>query len=288
LGANPRRTLTLGLVAVVLGTVIAFFNMLEWDRLQFSILNGASAKEAEVLSFYGAQAISTAIVLLGLYEIYRFIRSRKGEETSLISVMGDAVETKHALEIGGVVAILYAILYTFFSALVVYQPTVNFAQVYGVSSPGWTYVLCCGDAGTVPKLVIYLSPSLHIGMNLVPLTLLFVFLVPALVGFNAVVSYYALRRASAPLTGRWLAASGAAVGLFTACPTCAGLFLASSIGGIGTTLAVTLAPYQLLFVAVSLPVLLLSPVVTAFSVKRSYEASCRLPPVVPSKTLAPP
>ena len=64
---------------------------------------------------------------------------------------------------------------------------------------------------------------------------------------------------------------------FTACPTCAGLFLAGSIGGAGTTLAVALAPFQLLFVAITLPVLLFGPLITALSVKRSYEASCRIP-----------
>jgi hypothetical protein len=282
---SERKTLMLGVASVLLGTAIAFFNMFEWDELQYSILNGVSNQTSEVLGFYAAQALSTVIVLFGLYEVYRFITLRKGSDTSLLSVVGDAVNTKHAVTIGAVVGFLYALVYSFFSALIVYQPTVNFAQVYGVSAPGWTYVLCCGDAGTVPKLVVYLSPSLHLGMNLVPLTLLFLFIVPALVGFNAVLSFYALRKASAPLTGRWLAASGATVGLFTACPTCAGLFLAGSIGGIGTTLAVTLAPYQLLFVAVSIPILLLSPVLTAFSVKRSYEASCRLPTVVTAQQL---
>lgn len=275
-----RKTLLLGAASTFLGAAIAFFNMFKWDQLQLSILNGSSDQAAEVLDFYAAQALSTAIVLFGIYEIYRFISSRKGGEASMLSVMREAIGTKHAMSVGTLVGLAYALVYAFFSSLIVYQPTVNFAQVYFVSSPGWTYVVCCGDTGTVPKLVVYIAPSLHIGMNLVPLTLLFLFIVPALVGFNAVLSFYALRRASAPLSGRWLAASGAAVGLFTACPTCAGLFLAGSIGGIGTTLAVTLAPYQLLFIAVSIPILLLSPILTAFSVKRSYEASCRLPTVV--------
>jgi hypothetical protein len=104
-----------------------------------------------------------------------------------------------------------------------------------------------------------------------------VFLVPILVGVNASLSYYALRISSFPLSGRWLAGSGAVVGLFTACPTCAGIFLASALGGFGTTLAVVLAPFQLLFVGITLPVLIAGPVFTALSVKRSYEASCRIP-----------
>jgi hypothetical protein len=271
------RGIVLAAVFVVVGAAVAFFNMLEWSVIQDSVV-AARDPEAIVLDFFVAQAVSTVLVVLGLYQLYRQLRSRRGAEVpSLPSVMGDALASKKAVRIGVVVALVYAALYSFFSSLIVYQPTVDFATTYGVSSPGWTYVACCGDAGTVPKLVFYVSPALHFGMELVPLTLLFLFLVPILVGLNAVLSFYALRVSSFPLTGRWLAGSGAVVGLFTACPTCAGLFLASSIGGIGTTLAVALAPFQLLFVAVTLPVLLVGPLFTALSVKRSYEASCRVP-----------
>jgi hypothetical protein len=280
------RSLLIGLVSASLGTAIAFLNMFRWSALQNAIPgpNGAHL----VLGFYAAQALSTGLVLLGLYQVYRFLAVRRARASdaanaSVVGVMGNAVTTARAFNIGTVIALLYGVVYAFFSSLIVYQPTVNFAQAYGASSTSWTYVVCCGDAGTVPKLMVYLSPSLHLGMQLVPLSLLFLLVVPVLVGFNATLSFYAFSLASAPLTGRWFAASGAVVGLFTACPTCAGLFLASSIGGVGTTLAISLAPYQLLFVVVSIPVLLLAPLLTAFSVKRSYEASCRVPGVGTSK-----
>jgi hypothetical protein len=265
------------MTSVILGSVVALVNMLQWSVIQNSVVASHGA-EGIVLDFFLAQAVSTVLVVVGLFQVYKILLTRRGTDTpTLLSVMGDALSSKKAVRIGVAIALVYAAVYSFFSSLIVYQPTVNFSQVYGVSQPGWTYVVCCGDAGTVPKLIFYLSPSLHLGMELVPLTLLFLFLVPILVGFNVVISFYALRISSFPLTGRWLASSGAVVGLFTACPTCAGLFLASSIGGIGTTLAVALAPFQLLFVAVTLPVLLFGPVFTALSVKRSYEASCRVP-----------
>jgi len=279
------KSLAIGLVSASLGSGTAFLNMFWWSSLQESIV-GYPDKTSLVLGFYAAQALSTGLVLLGIYQVYRFLVSRRANApdatgASVIGVMGDAITSGRAFTIGAVVALLYGMVYAFFSSLVVYQPTVNFALPvsqggYGVTSPGWTYVVCCGDSGTVPKLIVYVSPALHLGIQLVPLSLLFAFLVPVLVGFNASLSVYAFRLASSPLTGRWLAASGAMVGLFTACPTCAGLFLASSIGGIGTSLAVGLAPYQILFVAVSLPVLMLGPPLTALSVKRSYEASCRV------------
>ena len=271
------KALLPGLVSLLAGAGIAFFNMFRWSSTQELIQYSVKDPGALVLEFYLAQALSTVLVMVGLYFIYRLLVTRRGQETPTVtSIIGDALGSSRAVRLGAAVAIAYGLVYAFFSSLITYQPTVNFAQVYGVTQPGWSYVTCCGVTGTVPKLVVYLSPSLHLGMVLVPLSLLFLFVVPVLVGFNVALSYYALRQSSFPVSGRWLLSSGAVVGLFTACPTCAGLFLASSIGGIGTTLAVALAPYQLLFIAVTIPVLLLGPLLTALSVKRSYEASCRV------------
>lgn len=271
---------------MMIGGIIAFFNMFRWASTQSLIEYSVKNPGTLVLEFYLAQALSTVLVVVGLYQIYRFLLTRRSQDSPTVqSVMGEALSSRKAMRIGALVAVAYGVLYAFFSSLVTYQPTVNFATVYGVSQPSWTYLTCCGDAGTVPKLVVYVSPSLHLGMVLVPLSLLFLFVVPLLVGLNVTLSYYALGQSSFPVSGRWLLSSGAVVGLFTACPTCAGLFLASSIGGIGTTLAVALAPYQLLFIAVTIPVLLLGPIFTALSVKRSYEASCRVPGAVGSGAL---
>ena len=271
------KALLTGVVSLAVGGAVAFFNMFRWSDTQELI--GYSSKDpgSLVLGFYAAQALSTVLVVLGLYLVYRVTLTwRAREATSIPAVLGEALSSRTALRLGAVVALVYGLVYAFFSSLIAYQPTVNFAQVYGVSQTSWTYLTCCGDTGTVPKLIVYLSPPLHLGMVLVPLSLLFLFVVPILVGFNVALSYYALRQSSFPMSGRWLVGSGAVVGLFTACPTCAGLFLAGSIGGIGTTLAVALAPYQLLFIAITIPVLLMGPLFTALSVKRSYEASCRL------------
>lgn len=272
------KALFAGVVTLIAGASIAFFNMFRWSAAQETIANAARSPGTVVLEFYLAQGLSTVLVVTGIYVLYKVLLARQTAETPTVrSVMGDALSSKKALRMGAVVAVLYAAAYAFFSSLLTFQPTVNFATTYGVTSPTWTYVTCCGDTGTVPKLVIYISPSLHLGMVLVPLTLLFFFVVPMLVGFNVALSYFAFKQSTFPMSERWLLGSGAVVGLFTACPTCAGLFLASSIGGVGTTLAIALAPFQLLFVAITIPVLMLGPVLTALTVKRSYEASCRVP-----------
>ncbi|MDA4113169.1 MAG: hypothetical protein OK474_03900 [Thaumarchaeota archaeon] len=275
------KGLMIGALSLIIGGGIAFFNMFRWSAVQYSIEYSVKDPAVLVLEFYLAQALSTVLVVIGLYQVYRSLTLRRLAETPTItSVLGEALRSSRALRIGAAVAVVYAIVYAVFSSVIAYQPTVDFAQAYGVTQPSWSYLSCCGDTGTIPEISVYLAPSLHLGMVLVPLSLLFLFVVPLLVGFNVMMSYYALRQASFPMSGRWLMSSGAVVGLFTACPTCAGLFLAGSIGGLGTTLAVALAPYQLLFIAVTIPVLLSGPFFTALSVKRSYEASCRVPSAV--------
>jgi hypothetical protein len=67
------------------------------------------------------------------------------------------------------------------------------------------------------------------------------------------------------------------VGLFTGCPTCAGLFFANVLGGAGAvTLATGLASYQPLFILVSLPVLAVTPYLTARSLSKVFREGCVL------------
>jgi hypothetical protein len=270
------RSIVVASVSIALGVSVAFFNMFRWAAVQYFVATEVKNPSQLVLDFYLAQALSTVLVVVGLYQLYRLVLAAKSDATpSILSVMKDAFSSKKAVRVGIAVGVAYAVLYAFASSLIVYQPSVDFATAYAVTKPSLAY-FTEGATGAAPQMYVYL-PSQHLGMQLLPLSVLFFFLVPILVGFNVVLSFYALRLSSFPQSGRWLATSGAVFGLFTACPTCAGLFLAGSIGGAGTTLAVALAPFQLLFVAITLPVLLFGPLITALSVKRSYEASCRIP-----------
>ncbi|MDE1858443.1 MAG: hypothetical protein KGI26_05210, partial [Thaumarchaeota archaeon] len=53
---------------------------------------------------------------------------------------------------------------------------------------------------------------------------------------------------------------------------------AGAVGGLGaTSLAVALAPYQMLFVALSIPVLIASPLVVATYAGKASVAACAVP-----------
>jgi hypothetical protein len=257
--------------SIVLGTSVSVYNMFDWNRYQhYFAQTGGSA--SSVLSFYAAQSISIFLLLLGSYLAYEYLSRRPSAfpASSLLAIIGGAISDRKLRRTAFAAALLYGLLYALTSSILVFQPGVDFEAQYGVTTvAGWSSSPCCGDVGTLPKLVIYLAPA-HLALQIVPLSLMLLFIVPPLVGLNISIALFSVRRTVAKVTGRWMVACGAAVGLFTACPTCAGFFLAESVGGIGaTTLAVALAPYQALFIAVSIPLLVVTPFLFAMRVRKA-------------------
>ncbi|MDA4128044.1 MAG: hypothetical protein OK422_01035 [Thaumarchaeota archaeon] len=271
------RAPLMGIVAVVAGTVLVAAEMTLWYFAQDSIILTPRVF-SEVGYFFALEVVYLGIILGGLLLLRRTVRAEGDAGMSSVSgIIGNALNSRRDLRVGAAVGIAYGVFYALVSSIVVYQPTVDFAAAYGASSPGVSAVACCGSLGTTPELIVYLLPNLHLGLQIIPLDLLFLFLIPVLIAVNAAIAYYALRKRPKTTGGVWLGGVASVVGLFTACPTCAGYFLAGAFGGLGaTTLAVALAPLQLAFVSVSIPLLILSPFVTASSLKRAYIASCKI------------
>lgn len=251
------------------GTSVVVLNMLGWENDEYYFAH-AGGSTSSIVAFYLAQAISVFLILLGFYLAYQFLKKESSRTSSLLGIIGSAVSDRRLLRAAVAATLLYGLLYAFASSIVVYQPGVDFSAAYGATgTTAWSSVPCCGDVGTVPELIFYLPP-VHLAVQLVPLSVLLLFIVPPLVGLNLSIALLSVRRTVAKATGRWMVACGAAVGLFTACPTCAGFFLAESIGGIGaTTLAVALAPYQALFIGISIPLLVLMPFLFASRVRNA-------------------
>jgi hypothetical protein len=75
--------------------------------------------------------------------------------------------------------------------------------------------------------------------------------------------------------GKGMSSIGAATGLFIACPTCAGTFLSIFIGtasGIG--LSILLTQLQTLFIALSIPILIITPYILAKKLQNA-DGSCK-------------
>ena len=269
----------IGAAAIAAGSTLVLLQMLIWFYSQTVIwTSGGTTAEGQVAGFFFFESVCLLLILLGSYSLYRGLEPSAGRTDgrwSAPEVLVNAVKSRRDVGIGVTVGILYAIFYAVVSSIIVYQPSVDFTQAYGVTSPSWSAVACCGGYGTIPMIVVYLLPQLHLGLQLVPLDLLLLVVVPILIAFNSTVASFAFRNRPTGSRRMWFSGLGAAVALFTSCPTCAGYFLGGGLGGLAaTSLAVALAPYQLAFVVVSVPVLLLSPLLVARNISKGLQDGC--------------
>lgn len=168
-------------------------------------------------------------------------------------------------------ALAYAIFFAFLDGILVYQPNVDFAVAYAVNGPTWRVVMCCGLPGYVPIGLLYL-PSIHFGLEVIPLSLMLMILVSTLVGLNVALLYksYRLSRTGQRSSNTGILGSiiGGGLGLFVGCPSCAASFLLSMIAGTGSlAFAGLVSAYQPLIAGITIPLLLFSILWQANSVK---------------------
>jgi len=125
----------------------------------------------------------------------------------------------------------------------------------------------------MPKIIIYLTE--HVGLQIIPINLLMQVIVSYLVALNASIAISAYRISK---KGSGSSTIGAATGLFIACPTCAGTFLSLFIGtASGIALSIALMQMQTLFIAISIPVLIITPYLMAKKL-RNADGSCKIDP----------
>ena len=233
-----------------------------------------------VQQYFVAELLALGVVVAGAWFIRAGLVESRGmpDGDSIRRLLGEALSSRRDLMIGAAAAFAYGIVYLFISGIVVFQPGTNYGAWEGLTGLGWAAAACCGSMGTVPALIVYLAPQEHLALQILPLDALFAVVVPLLVGFNVTVAAHALSERTLRSNAGWVGSLGVLVGLFTGCPTCAGLFLAGAVGGLGaTSLAIALAPYQVLFVVVSIPLLAASPFFIAFNARRALRAACPVP-----------
>lgn len=169
----------------------------------------------------------------------------------------------------------YAIIYSFLSGTLVFQPSIRFSETYLVDIPSAVVIPIYGAPGQIPRLVIYLTENL--GFLLVPLNLVLLIGISLLVGWNAVFGIYAYRHLPRGDGRRSTGVGvGAMVGLFTGCPTCAGLLLASMLGSGAASAATALASLQTLLIGLAIPILFVTPILLSRKIVGPVLDSCRL------------
>lgn len=170
-----------------------------------------------------------------------------------------------------VAAASYGLLFATVSSSLVFQLGPGFSDSYGVQVPSLIPVICCGLIGQMPQFVLYITQQ--VALILVPLNLILLFGVSWLVGLNSAAVGYSLKHRAQPASRRWVGGVGAAIGLFTACPTCAGFLFLEAVGvSSAASLSLTLASLQGIFVLIGIPILVLALVLSS----RQVTAVCDL------------
>ena len=171
--------------------------------------------------------------------------------------------------------LVYAVIYAIITSMVVYQPTVDFVSGYGVQVPSAHLTPVFGAPLFSPVIVVYVVN--HLGLFLMPLTVLLLVATSILVGLNIALAAFAFGSRAGGAGRGWLSGMGAVVGLFTGCPTCAGLFFANFLGGAGAVSFVTLLGYyQPVFILLSIPTLLAAPYLVSRGLAKIYRDGCVL------------
>ena len=221
------------------------------------------------LGFYITMIVALGGIAFGMYKYQKDKVEKQGKD--ILTTIAMVTSNSKSRKIFVTVFITYGIFFSLVSGTLVYQPEINFVTHYGATIPSGFIAPCCDGPGYMPKIIVYLTE--HIGLQVIPINFVLQIIVSYLVAINTsiAISAYTISK-----KGRSISSVGAATGLFIACPTCAGTFLSIFIGtasGIG--LSILLTQLQTLFIALSIPVLILTPIIMAKRLQNS-DGSCKI------------
>ena len=270
--SEQSKDINKGKKIIILGFVIIGILFLIYSRYQDPELLTPSAIESIqriALGFYITLIAALGAIALGMYRYHKGKVESNGKDLSTIIAL--VTWNSKSRKIFVTVFVVYGIFFSLISGTLVYQPEVNFAIHYGATIPSGFIAPCCDGPGYMPKIIIYLTE--HVGLQVIPINLVLQIIVSYLVGLNASIAISAYRISK---KGRGASTIGAAAGLFIACPTCAGTFLSIFIGtASGIALSIALSQMQTLFIAVSIPILIITPYVMAKKLRNS-DGSCKI------------
>ncbi|QLH02969.1 hypothetical protein C5F47_05100 [Nitrosopumilus cobalaminigenes] len=260
------------LIILGFGTIAVLFLM--YGRYQDPELLTPSAIDSIQRIAYGFYIVllaSFGAIAFGIYRYHREKVENKGKDLSTIIALTTWNSKSRKIFVATFIG--YGIFFSLISGTLVYQPEVDFSYHYGAKIPSGFVAPCCDGPGYMPQIIIYLTE--HIGLNVIPVNLVLQVIVSYLVGLNAAIAVNAYTISK---KGRGASSIGAAAGLFIACPTCAGTFLSVFIGtASGIALSIALTQLQTFFIAISIPVLLITPYIMAKKL-RNDDGSCKISP----------
>ena len=265
---NDRAFIIIGFV--VIGIIFVLYSNTD----DFSITtDSVQAIERLAIGFYAILLMSFGTIGYG---IYRYHQRKAIENTNgILTIIAKTTMNSKSRKIFVVTFIAYGMFFSLTAGLIVYQPDVIFSQHYDAVVPSAHMNVCCGEPGYMPTIIVYITE--HIGLQIIPINLVLVVVVSYLVGLNTAL---AIKAISITKRSGGLTSIGATTGLFIACPTCISTFFAIFIGSSSAvTFTVILTQLQTLFVGITIPILLLTPILIAKKMQKKDDG-CTLDPKI--------
>ena len=275
--ARPPRAILLVLAGVAGALIATLVYSFELASTPVPTPQAASNLVPVAKAFFMVIVVGIALVLLGTWRVLHhrmgIIRSRGVALVSPGWIVPHVLSVPRYRRTFVVSVALYGLFYSVITSMLVYQPAVDFVQAYGAPIPSVQVTPVQGAPLFTPVVTVYLTN--HLGLLLIPLTMILLSTTAVLVGLNLALAVFALDSRAKGVGRGWVGGIGAVVGLFTGCPTCAGLFFANFLGGTGAvSFAALLGYYQPAFILVSIPVLLAAPYLTSRGLAKVYKDGC--------------
>ena len=249
---NDRAFIIIGFV--VIGIIFVLYSNVD----DFSITkDSVQAIERLAIGFYVILLMSFGTIGYG---IYRYHQRKSMENTNgILTIIAKTTMNSRSRKIFVATFIAYGMFFSLTAGLIVYQPDMIFSHHYDAVVPSAHMNVCCGEPGYMPTIIVYVTE--HVGLQIIPINLVLVVVVSYLVGLNTAL---AIKAISMTKKSGGLTSVGATTGLFIACPTCVSTFFAIFIGSSSAvTFTVILTQLQTLFVGITIPILLLTPILIA-------------------------
>ena len=258
---NDRAFIAIGFI------VIAIIFVMYSNIDDFSITpDSIQAIERLAIGFYSVLLMSFGTIGYG---IYRYHQRKSVENTNrILAIIAKTTMNSKSRKIFVATFMIYGIFFSLTAGLLVYQPDVTFSHHYDATIPSMHMNVCCGEAGYMPTIIVYITE--HIGLQIIPINMVLVIIVSYLVGLNTALAVKAI---SITKKSGGLTSIGAVTGLFVACPTCVSTFFALFIGSASAvTFTVILTQLQTLFVGITIPILLLTPILIAKKIQKNDDS----------------
>ena len=265
---NDRAFIIIGFV--VIGIIFVLYSNID----DFSITTDSiQAIERLAIGFYVILLMSFGTIGYG---IYRYHQRKAIENTNgVLAIIAKTTMNSKSRKIFVATFIAYGMFFSLTAGLIVYQPDMIFSHHYDAVVPSAHMNACCGEPGYMPTIIVYMTE--HVGLQIIPINLVLVVVVSYLVGLNTAL---AIKAISITKKSGGLTSVGATTGLFVACPTCVSAFFAIFIGSSSAvTFTIILTQLQTLFVGITIPILLLTPILIAKKMQKKDDG-CTLDPKI--------